>query len=185
MPAVLTDLMTAEEFSTRPDDGVPMELVRGRIVRMNLPKPLHGLVCNTASFLITAFVRQHHLGWVFSNDSGVITERDPDSVRGPDVAYCSYERLPKAARPQREYLDVAPELVVEVRTADDRWPALQAKVAEYLAAGVLTVCVLDAIAEFAVIYTADAAPRQLAGDDVVEFPEALPGFAARVCEFFE
>ena len=185
MPAVLTDLITAEEFAARPDDGMPTELIRGKITRMNLPKPLHGLVCNSAAFLITAFVRQNKLGWVFTNDSGVITERDPDSVRGPDVAYCSYARLPKAARPVRDYLDVAPELVVEVRSPDDRWPALQAKVAEYLAAGDLAVCVLDAVAEFAVIYTPDAAPKQLAGDDVLEFPGVLPGFSAKVREFFE
>ena len=50
MSVVLTDLMTAEEFAARPDDGIPTELIRGRITRMNLPKPLHGLVCNSASF---------------------------------------------------------------------------------------------------------------------------------------
>lgn len=185
MPAVLTDLVTAEEFAARPDDGVPMELVRGRIVCMNLHKPLHGLVCFKAALKIGGVIEQHKLGWVFTNDSGVITEREPDSVRGPDLAFCSYQRLPKTARPQREYLDVAPELVVEVRSPDDRWPALQAKVAEYLAAGVLSVCVLDAVAEFAVIYTPDTAPCQLAGDDVIEFPNVLPGFTIPVCEFFE
>ena len=185
MPAVLTDLITADEFAARADGGVPMELVRGRIVRMNLPKPLHGLVCFKAALKIGGFAEQHKLGWVFSNDSGVITERNPDSVRGPDLAFCSYQRLPKSARPQRDYLEVAPELMVEVRSPDDRWPALQAKVAEYLAAGVLVVCVLDAVAEFAVLYTPDDAPRQLSGDDVLEFPNVLPGFSARVREFFE
>ena len=185
MPAILADLITAEEFAARPDDGVLTELIRGRITRMNLPKPLHGLVCFKAALKIGGFIEANKLGWVFANDSGVITEREPDSVRGPDLAYCSYQRLPKSARPQREYLDVAPELVVEVRSPDDRWPALQAKVAEYLAAGVLVVCVLDAVAEFAVIYTPDAAPRQFSGDDVVEFSNVLPGFSVHVREFFE
>ncbi len=99
MPAVLTDLMTAEEFAARPDDGIPTELIRGRMTRMNLPKPLHGLVCFKAALKIGGFVDQHKLGWVFSNDSGVITERGPDSVRGPDLAFCSYERLPKTGSP--------------------------------------------------------------------------------------
>lgn len=185
MPAVLTDLITAEEFAARPDDGLLTELIRGRITRMNLPKPLHGLVCFKATLKIGGFVEAHKLGWVFTNDSGVITERDPDTVRGPDVAFCSFERLPKASRPVRDYLEVAPELVIEVRSPDDRWPALQAKVAEFLSAGVLVVCVLDAVAEFAVIYTPEDAPRQLSGDDVLEFPNVLPGFSAKVREFFE
>ena len=35
------------------------------------------------------------LGRVVTNDSGIVTQRDPDTVRGADVAYYSYARLPK------------------------------------------------------------------------------------------
>ena len=94
-------------------------------------------------------------------------------MRGPDLAFCNDQRLPKTSRPQRDYLEVAPELVVEVRSPDDRWPALQAKVPESLAVGVLIVCVLDAVAGPSVIDMPDAAPRQLAGDDVIEFPDCF------------
>ena len=110
-----------------------------------------GKLLRPRSLKIGGYVDQHKLGWVFSNDSRVITERHPDSVRGPDLAFCNDQRLPKTSRPQRDYLEVAPELVVEVRSPDDRWPALQAKVAESLAVGVLIVCVLDAVADPAVI----------------------------------
>ena len=187
MPALATRtrLLTAEEYGALPDLGYPSELVRGKIVRMNIPKPLHGLVCNNISWLITTFVKKHQLGWVFSNDSGVITERDPDSVRGPDVAYCSYKRLPKRSRPKREYLGVAPELAFEVLSADDRWSKLQSKVTEYLDAGVLVVCVVDPKDEFVIVYTPDAAPRQLGRDDVLKLPNVLPGFSVKVREFFE
>lgn len=187
MPVVATRsrLLSAEAYGALPDLGYPSELVRGKIVRMNIPKPLHGLVCNNISWLITTFVKKHQLGWVFSNDSGVITERDPDSVRGPDVAYCSYKRLPKRSRPKRDYLAVAPELAVEVRSPDDRWSKLHAKVTEYLDAGVLVVCVVEPKDEFVMVYTADAAPRRLAGDDLLKLPNILPGFSVRVREFFE
>jgi len=43
------------------------------------------------------------------NDSGVITERNPDSVRGADVAFYSYKRLPKGAL-ARGYGPEVPEL---------------------------------------------------------------------------
>ncbi len=188
MPAVAanrTRLLTAEEYGALPDLGYPSELVRGKIVRMNIPKPLHGLVCGNIHFLLASFVKKHGLGWTFINDSGVLTARDPDSVRGPDVAYCSYKRLPKRSRPKRDYLDVAPELAFEVRSPDDRWSKLQAKVTEYLDAGVLVVCVVDAKDEFALVYTPDAPPRRLSGDDVLKLPEVLPGFSTRVREFFE
>ena len=187
MPAVATrsQLLTAEEYGGLPDLGYPSELVRGRIVRMNIPKPLHGLVCANIHFLLASFVKKHGLGWTFINDSGVLTRRDPDSVRGPDVAYVSYKRLPKRTRLKQDYLDIAPELAFEVRSPDDRWSKLQAKVTEFLDAGVLVVCVVDPQDEFVLVYTPDEAPRKLTGDDVLKLPSVLPGFSLRVREFFE
>ena len=189
MPAVAarprTRLLTAEKYGALADLGYPSELVRGKIVRMNIPKPLHGLVCGNIAIVLGSFVKKHQLGWVFTNDSGVITERNPDSVRGPDVAYCSYKRLPKRSRPKRDYLSVAPELAFEVRSPDDRWSKLQAKVAEYLDAGVLVVCVVEPKDEFVLIYTPDAAPQRLSGDELLKLPSVLPGFYVRVREFFD
>src|SRR4051812_1645700 len=108
-----SDLLTAEEFAERPDPGYPEELVRGRIVPMTVPKPRHGEICVEACFILKSWVRDHDLGRVLSNDSGVITQRGPDTVRGADVAFYSYTRVPKGPLPDR-YLDVAPDLVVEV-----------------------------------------------------------------------
>ncbi|MHB1561595.1 MAG: Uma2 family endonuclease, partial [Isosphaeraceae bacterium] len=87
--------MTAREFGLRPDPGHPEELVRGRIVAMPPPDRRHGKVCTRSTGILDQFVTEHDLGHVLSNDSGVITERDPDTVRGADVAYYSYARLPR------------------------------------------------------------------------------------------
>ena len=67
------------------------------------------------SFDHRQFCDEHNLGHVVSNDSGVVTERDPDTVRGADVAFYSYGRVPPGPFP-RGYLAVAPELVFEVRS---------------------------------------------------------------------
>src|SRR5262245_41999158 len=128
-------LMTAEEYERLPDSGTPTELVRGHVVTMNPPFPFHGYVCGNIAFYVRGYTEPQELGRVFINDSGVITEREPDTVRGADVAIYSYARLPKGALPKRGYLQVVPDLVFEVRSPDDRLPQLLAKVAEYLAAG--------------------------------------------------
>lgn len=75
-----TDLLTAEQFAGI-NDGVLSELVRGEIVEMNVPKFRHGEICSTFCFLLQPFVRPARLGRVLSNDSGIMTERDPDTVR--------------------------------------------------------------------------------------------------------
>ena len=65
----------------RPDPGHPEELVQGRIITMPPPQPRHGQVCVKVIRILDRYVEEHDLGQVLSNDSGVITERDPDTVR--------------------------------------------------------------------------------------------------------
>ncbi len=100
-------LMTAQEFARRPDSGVPEELVRGRIVRMTVPGPRHGQIAAQVVNRLVGFFEDHDLGHVVCNDSGVLTERDPDTVRGPDIAFYSYAKLPKGPLP-KSYPSVAP-----------------------------------------------------------------------------
>ena len=102
-------LLTAEEFARRPDPGHPEELVEGRGIALPQPNRRHGQICSRTDRIIGNFVDEHDLGHVLCNDAGVITQRDPDTVRGADVAYYSYQRLPKGALPA-SYGPEVPEL---------------------------------------------------------------------------
>lgn len=177
-------LMTADEFWAQSESNRQMELVRGRIEYMNMPGPRHGQVCGTTVWIFQDFVKRHDLGHVLCNDSGVVTERDPDTVRGMDVSFYSYSRLPKGPLPAR-YVDVVPELIVEVRSPEDRWPRILKKISEYLEAGVSAVCVLDPKTETARVYLADDTDHTVKGDDALTFPNILPGFAVPLRRFFE
>lgn len=177
-------LLTAEEFARLPDNGRLSELVRGRIVEMNMPAPRHGQVCSKVDRIIGNFAEEHELGHVVTNDSGVITKRDPDSVRGADIAFYSYARVPKGPFPAG-YLAVPPELVFEVRSPDDRWKMILIKVAEYLEAGVSVVCVLDPEPETIHVYYADKPECILQAADELALPEVLGDFRVPVRRFFE
>jgi Uma2 family endonuclease len=182
--AEMLGLMTAEQFGRRPDVGFPEELIRGRIVAMSVPDRRHGLVCARAARLLGNFVDGRHLGRVMSNDSGVIVERDPDTVRGADVAYYSYARLPKGPLPPG-YGPEVPELVVEVRSESDRWPEIIEKISEYLNAGVLAVVVLDPDPQIAHVFSAQDPPKRIEADEELILPGILDDFRVRVREFFE
>jgi Uma2 family endonuclease len=177
-------LLTAEEFANRPDPGHPEELVRGRIVPMPMPKPRHGEICSKANRLLGVHVDEHKAGRVLCNDAGVVTARSPDTVRGADISFYSYTRLPKGPLPDR-YLDVPPDLVVEVLSPSDRWSKVLAKVSEYLDAGTSVVVVLDDERRLAYVYRADDGPRILAAEDELTIPDLLPDFRVRVGQFFE
>jgi Uma2 family endonuclease len=177
-------LMTAEEFGRRPDPGYPEELVQGRIVAMPPPDRRHGKVCARTTGILDHFVAEHDRGHVMSNDSGVITERDPDTVRGADVAYYSYTRLPKGPLGPG-YGPEVPELIFEVRSAGDSWREILEKVGEYLAAGVLKVVVLDPGTRKAHIFSADQEPVVLGPEEELTLPDILEGFRVPVHRFFD
>src|SRR5438874_124375 len=124
-------LWTAEQYEQRPDPGHPEELVRGRIVPLPQPNRRHGQICSKVGRILGNLADERDLGHVLSNDSAIITERNPDTVRGADVAFYSYARLPRGPL-SASYGPEVPELVVEVLSPSDRWPKVLQKVGEYL-----------------------------------------------------
>lgn len=181
--ATIESLLTAEEYLRLPDNGCPTELVRGRIVPMNVPNFRHGKLCNRIGRLLGNYADEHHLGHTLNNDSGVVTERGPDTVRGSDVSFYSYSRIPEGADPTG-YPDVVPEVAIEVRSPTDRWAKVLGKVSEYLNAGVDLVYVVDAQSQSVFAYTADQPSATLSGDDELTFPPPLDGFRIRVRRLF-
>jgi Uma2 family endonuclease len=177
-------LLTAEEFAERPDPGYPEELVKGRVVPMAVPKPRHGEICGNAVLILGTHARERDLGRVLSNDAGVITERGPDTVRGADISFYGFARVPKGPLPDG-YLETPPDLVVEVVSPTDRWPKVLAKVAEYLEAGTTVVVVLDDKRRLAHVYRADGTTRLLTDDDELSIPDLLGDFCVRVGRFFD
>lgn len=176
-------LLTAEEFAALPDDGRITELVKGVVVEMPSPKPAHGYVCLNFGSTFREYVRKHDLGRVVTNDSGIITERGPDTMRGADVAFYSYDRVPRVTPPQGSW--PAPELVVEVRSPSDRTSFVMAKVSEYLAVGVRVVLVAWPEQTTIMAYSEEFFNRSFGAGEDLTLPELFPDFRVPVRTLFE
>jgi Uma2 family endonuclease len=176
--------LSAAEYAQLTERGIPTELVRGRVVEMNVPAPRYGEICANITTLIGPHVRGQGMGRIVSNDGGILTEREPDTVRGGDVAYYSYARVPQGPMPAG-YLEVVPELVFEVRSPTERWSRLISKAGEYLEAGVTVVCLLDPVSETAQVYRSDELPRTLHANDELILPDVLGELRVPVRRFFE
>jgi Uma2 family endonuclease len=179
-----TDLLPAEEYGRLPNDGPPTELVRGIVVELPNPYPRHGQICARIAYLLRKLNDEELAGHVVMSNCGVVTERDPDTVRGPDVAFYSYARVPPGPLPNDQYLTVMPELVFEVRSPSDRWRKVLSKVNEYLEAGVGIVCVVDDETKSVRIFD-DEDVRSLSAEDELAFPSVLPNFRVKVRKLFE
>jgi Uma2 family endonuclease len=184
MASVAQKPITAEEFALLPDppDGTKQELVRGVIVTMPPPGFDHGLCRTRISGLLDHHARSKHLGRV-TVETGLVTERDPDTVRGPDVAFWSYERLPSDQRPQG-YPSVTADLCVEVLSPKKRLRQIREKMREYFERGVRLVWVVDPEDHTVMVYRSPDEGRLLHETSMLSGEEVLPEFSCRVAELF-
>lgn len=151
---------------------------------MPTPRPEHGRICLNAGFVLETYGRQTGLGWALTNDSAVVTERDPDTVRGADVCFYRHDRWPRADLGPG-LPPVVPDLVVEIFSPSDRASKMLAKVSEYLDAGVPMVWVLHPKGRRIAVYRVDDEVPAIFGEsDFLEHLPELPGFRCAVAEFF-
>lgn len=176
--------LTVEQLYTMPDDGLKHELEAGVLVSEPLPGFRHGGVVARVSALLDAHVRARGLGVVLAGDAGFILARDPDTLRGPDVAFVARERLVRLSDPSSAFRG-APDLAVEVRSPSNTPSAVHAKVADYLAAGTRLVWLLDPERETVTVYRSLLGPRVSARGDELDGEDVVPGFRVRVAALFE
>ncbi len=182
LTAASSVLLTAEAFLAMGREP-RSELVRGRIVEMTPPGFRHGSICSRLIRKLGRYLDDHDIGHLVSNDTGVITQRGPDTVRGPDVAFFLYKRLAKDDEPVG-YPAVSPNLVFEVVSPTDRTSDIMEKVAEYLRSDVTVVCLVDPAQREIEVFRDDALLQHLGLEEALMIPEVLPGFELPLRELF-
>ncbi len=184
--AAATRPMTAEEFYDfvhRPENADKwFELVRGEVIELPPPQKRHGRACMNIGFLLEMYVRQRRKGYVTSNDAGVILERGPDTVRGPDLAI--YEDAQSWEELHPKYGEVPPRLAVEVVSPNDKPGKLTAKIADYLASGIDLVWVIDPEERHIAVYRMGRELRIARDGDEVTGEDVLPGLTVKVSDCF-
>jgi Uma2 family endonuclease len=143
----------------------------------------HGEIENAIGAELRSFVRARKLGKVLVGEVGIFTRRNPDYVRGADAIYISNERY--AQKQSKSYLDVAPELIVEIMSPGDTWSEVTQKLREYFAIGVQLVWVADPAAKIVYAYRSMTDVREFTEYDILPGDEILPGFSVPVAELFE
>jgi Uma2 family endonuclease len=186
MTTIAKKLMTADEFFEwchRPDHrDRNFELEHGEIVEMPQPGERHGVVCANVTRVLGNYAFQIRKGYVCSNDTGIIWEHDPDSVRGPDVVL--YDTARRYEELHLKYSDEIPQLVVEVLSPNDRWSKVMRRVTQYLKRGVSVVWVVDPEDRTVSVHRRDQLPQVCEENDEVTGAPVLPDLRCRVADFF-
>ena len=181
-PAQTETLVTGEDLLAMGDIG-PSELVEGRIVRMSPTGGKHAIYELNFAEQLKAFVKQYRLGKVMVGEVGIYTHRNPDTVRAADVAFISSARYSQWK--QTGFVDIAPELVVEMLSPDDRMSDMMRKLREYFSIGVKLVVVADPETKTVYTYRSLTDVREFGEADTLSGDDVLPGFSVPVADVFE
>lgn len=174
--------MTVEEFWRLPENGTRRALVRGEVVEELPPGGLHGVVASEIVVRLHAWAGSGPRGRV-GVESGFFLERDPDTVRGPDVFYVGPDRVPDEGIPEA-FWHTTPDLAVEVVSPSETAGDVREKVRDYLASGPPLVWVVYPGTKEVVVHTPDGLARTYGEGSMLEGFESLPGFACAVVELF-
>lgn len=177
-----TEPITGEELLALGDIG-RSELVEGKIVLKSPTGGPHGGIEFNIGYELGEFVRPRKLGRVRVGEVGIYTHRNPDTVRAPDVLFISKERA-KKLKPMG-YMDVAPELVVEVMSPDDRWQEVTKKLAEYFEIGVRVVLIAEPDAQQIFAYRSLSDVHIFNSNELLIVEDILPGFSVPVSALFD
>ena len=178
----ITRPMTADELLAMPDDGFRYELVRGELIKMSPASPFHSECALTIGASLMMRVEANRLGRVYGADAGFLLAFN--HVRAPDAAFVRAERADKVSRGTPGFFPGPPDLAVEVISPSDRLTEVNAKVAEWLAAGTLAVVVVNPRNLTVRIHRSQTDVVILNADDVLEVQDIVPGWRMAVANIF-
>lgn len=176
-------LITADELLQHVSDWPRGELIRGVFCEMPSPGIEHGRIIARLVAYIFNFVEPARLGTVLTGDPGIWVEKDPDTVRAPDAAFYSAERMAINARIPG-YAEIVPDIVIEVVSPTDRVTEVNDKAQMWLGAGVRLVWVVWPNWQTVEVHRPGESVVELSGDAALEGLDILPGFSAPISDIF-
>lgn len=176
-------LLTADDLLRLHSEGVRGELVRGVLHETMSTGHRHGTIVTRLITRLGNFVEPRALGSLVASDSGVWLERDPDTVREPDIAYTSAEKIPLDADIPG-YAEAVPDLVVEIKSPTDRRRYAHGRGQMWVYYGVSIVWVVYPETRTVEVHRPNETVTVIDSDGALDGADVLPGFACPLDAIF-
>lgn len=164
-----------------------MELVEGSIVVMGPSDYESEEIGAELIRLLGNWVRPRKLGRVTGSSAGfilpMINEGDAEkrNLRAPDVSFVLADRLKKT---KRDFVEMLPDLMVEIKSKTDRLKPLQEKIQLFLQLGCTVGILIDPDKLTVTVYRLNQQPVVLQNGDRLTLPELLPGWEVEISELW-
>ena len=183
-PKTNAKLITADELLRMYAKGFRGELIRGELCETMPAGGEHGEIIANLVYELQRFVRPARLGRIAASDSGVLLQQNPDTVREPDIAYFSTDRIPEGER-VTGYYEVVPDLVVEVASPGNTNHEIHDKARMWLSYGSRVVWVIYPNTRTIAIHPHDGEITLLSDTDTLDGQDILPGFTCNIADIFD
>jgi Uma2 family endonuclease len=157
------------------------ELIDGILVEKTVGAYESYLAVLIAS-LLRVFVVENKLGFVLGSDS--MSRLELDQIRIPDAAFYSWSRFPDRRVPRTAYVDMAPDLAVEVISPSNTRQEMDRKLTDYFSAGTRLVWYIYPSRREVVVFQSPTSQRVLQETEVLDGGDVLPGFQLRLTDYF-
>ena len=168
-----------------PDNGSRYELVEGDLRKMAPAGDVHGYLALRIASRLERHVDANNLGKTYAAETGFKLSSNPDTVRAPDAAFASRERVEKAGK-VKGYWPGAPDLVAEVVSPNDTHSEVIGEALAWLEAGSRMVLVVDPDKITVTVYRSREEIRVLTADagEIIDGSDVVPGWKLPVAELF-
>lgn len=169
------DLITLDRFLAMPEPlGHRLEVSRGRVVQIPAPWAVDGRVAGRLAAALGDYDRTTRRGWGLLYSRYVLSE-SPATVRIPDVSFAPTRRIPREGY-HNALWRLAPALAVQVLASQDRFGDVQARIDDYLEAGVRLIWIIELRTRSATVIRPGEHPIILEEDESLDGEDVLPGF---------
>ena len=177
-------LLTGEELmELQRETGKHFELLKGKPIETMLAGGKHGYIANELSTELRNFVKANQLGFVFTAETGVYLERNPDTVRAADVTFISREKINSVDEIDAGFLTVIPDLVVEVVSHPSQLTEALVKLEMWQQAGVSERWLVNVIQKTITVYS-DNGSQILTEQETLHGNRWLNGFTLPLSTIF-
>lgn len=156
-----------------------MELVDGEIIIVSPSGYESEEVGSRLLTFMNSWVIPRKVGRVTGSKAGFIL---PNSdTRAPDVSFVQAQRL---RRSPRSFAELAPDLIVEVKSPSDHIEKLEAKIESFLALGTRVGILINPENRTVRVYRSNQAVQTLVDGDTLTVSDLLPGWQVSVADLW-
>ncbi len=179
MTLTIEDVERLQQLLQADEQDYQLELQEGNILVMG-PSDIESSEIGAEFIrLLGNWVKPRKLGRIFDSSGGFIMPNT--DLRAPDVSFVSASRLKRTVR---DFAELVPDLVVEIKSKTDRISKLEDKVKLFLELGARVGILINPDELSVCVYRPNGDVTVLTGEDKLAIDELFPGWEVAISELW-